>query len=71
MKEKVAEVCFGCHEGAAPDFPAAWLSHFPPSLERAPLVYLATLLYRILIPFVTVGLFLQVCLHLYRVGIRR
>lgn len=71
MKARVAEVCAGCHEGAATDFPAAWLSHFRPSLQHAPLVFLVELFYKIFIPFVTVGLILQVTLHLYRVAIRR
>jgi predicted CXXCH cytochrome family protein len=71
MKAKVAKVCTGCHEGAATDFPAAWLSHFQPSLEHAPIVFFADLFYKIFIPFVISGLILQVLLHLYRVATRR
>ncbi|MFP3939332.1 MAG: cytochrome c3 family protein [Thermoanaerobaculia bacterium] len=71
MKEKVARVCADCHEGAAQDFPAAWLSHFRPSLDHAPLVFLVELFYSILIPFMVLGLALQVGLHLYRVAVRR
>lgn len=71
MKEDVREVCTGCHEGATADFPAAWLSHFQPSLQHAPLVFLIDWFYRIFIPFVIGGLVLQVLLHLYRVAIRR
>jgi len=71
MKTRVREVCAGCHEQASADFSAAWLSHYRPSLSHAPLVFLVTLFYRIFIPFMVVGLLLQVCLHLYRVGIRR
>ena len=71
MTAKVQEVCTSCHQEAPPGFSAAWLSHYPPSLRRAPLVFLVTLGYRIFIPFMVLGLFLQVCLHLYRVGIRR
>ncbi len=71
MAARVEEVCAGCHRDASTDFSAAWLSHYPPSLSHAPLVFLVTLAYRIFIPFMVVGLFLQVCLHLYRVGIRR
>lgn len=71
MKEQVAQVCADCHEGAAQDFPAAWLSHFRPSLRHAPLVYLVNVFYWILIPFMVVGLALQVGLHLYRVAVRR
>jgi Zn-finger protein len=71
MKARVAGVCAGCHPGAATDFPAAWLSHYPPSLRHAPLVFLIDLAYQIFIPFMVVGLGLQVVLHLYRVAIRR
>lgn len=71
MKAQVAEVCAGCHEGAAQDFPAAWLSHYRPSLRHAPLVFLVNLFYTVLIPFMVVGLALQVGLHLYRVAVRR
>ena len=71
MKAKVAAVCAGCHKDTAADFPSAWLSHFRPSLQHAPLVFFVDLLYRIFIPFVIAGLVLQVLLHLYRVAIRR
>jgi predicted CXXCH cytochrome family protein len=71
MKAKVEQVCADCHEGASEDFPAAWLSHFPPSLSHAPLVFLIDLFYRIFIPFMVVGLLLQVGLHLYRVAAHR
>ena len=71
MKAKVRETCESCHEGAAGDFPAAWLSHFRPSLEHAPLVFLVELFYKIFIPFVVLGLILQVGLHLYRIAASR
>jgi len=71
MKLRVERVCRSCHKGAPSDFPAAWLSHFRPSLQHAPLVYLIDLTYRVFIPFVVAGLVLQVLLHLYRVAIRR
>lgn len=71
MKKRVREVCADCHEGAAVDFQDAWLSHYRPSLRHAPLVYLIDLFYRIFIPFMVVGLALQVGLHLYRVASRR
>lgn len=71
MKAQVRATCESCHEGAAGDFPAAWLSHFRPSLQHAPLVYLVELFYRIFIPFVVLGLILQVGLHLYRIAVSR
>jgi nitrate/TMAO reductase-like tetraheme cytochrome c subunit len=71
MKEKVKAVCADCHQGAAQDFPDAWLSHFQPSLSHAPLVYLVEIGYKLLIPFMIGGLALQVLLHLYRLAGRR
>lgn len=71
MKATVRETCQSCHEGAAQDFPDAWLSHFQPSLSHAPLVWLVDLFYKIFIPFVIGGLALQVGLHLVRVTVRK
>lgn len=71
MKARVEAVCADCHEEASQDFPAAWLSHYRPSLRHAPLVYLVDLFYKIFIPFVVLGLTLQIGLHLYRIAVRR
>ncbi|MBI2197320.1 MAG: cytochrome c3 family protein [Candidatus Rokubacteria bacterium] len=71
MKATVAAACAKCHTGASPDFPAAWLSHYEPSLRHAPLVFLVDLFYKIFIPFVVIGLVLQVLLHLYRASAGR
>lgn len=71
MKRRAEEVCFECHEGAATDFPEAWLFHYRPSLRHAPLVYLVDLFYAIFIPFVVIGLGLQVAMHFYRIALRR
>ncbi|MDH3283376.1 MAG: cytochrome C [Acidobacteriota bacterium] len=68
MKAIVAATCSKCHADAPVDFPAAWLSHYEPSLSHAPLVYLVNLFYWIFIPFVVAGLALQVLLHLLRVA---
>src|SRR3990172_893647 len=71
MKASVAAVCARCHAGASPALPAAWLSHWEPSLRHAPLVYLVQLFYKIFIPFIVIGLVLHVLLHLYRVSLGR
>lgn len=68
MEARVEKVCADCHEDAPPGFSAAWLSHYPLTFEHAPLTFLVTWLYRLLIPLIIGGLLLQVCLHLYRVG---
>ena len=71
MKSIVAAACEKCHSGASVDFPAAWLSHYRPSLQHAPLVFLVEIFYKIFIPFVILGLALQVLLHLYRIAMGR
>lgn len=71
MKATVSATCAKCHEGASPGFPAAWLSHYPPSLQHAPLVYLVDIFYKFFIPFVLVGLILNLLLHVYRVSAGR
>lgn len=71
MKDNLAQTCARCHEGAAADFPNAWLSHYEPSWSRAPFVKLVNVGYGLLIPFMIGGLLLQVFLHLWRYLVNR
>ena len=71
MKGRAAQACTKCHQDAPRGFPDAWLSHYPPSLHHAPLVYAADLFYSFLIPVMVLGLVLQIGLHLYRATVRR
>ena len=71
MKANLIKVCAKCHAGATKNFPAAWLSHYQPSPEKAPLVYYVRLFYQIFIPLVIVGLILQILLHIWRVVVNR
>lgn len=71
MKDNLVQTCRNCHEGVSADFPESWLSHYQPTLERAPAVYLVGLLYKFLIPFMIGGLILQIALHLWRVVVNR
>ncbi len=71
IKANLLNTCRKCHSDARADFPAAWLSHYEPSLDRAPLVYLVKLAYTFLIPFMIGGLALQVILHLWRIVVNR
>ncbi|MCL4812594.1 MAG: cytochrome C [Vicinamibacteraceae bacterium] len=71
LKANLVKTCAQCHEDASENFPDAWLSHYEPSLQRTPLVYLVTLGYKFLIPFMIGGLLLQVMLHLWRVVVNR
>jgi predicted CXXCH cytochrome family protein len=71
LKANLVQTCRQCHADATENFPDAWLSHYEPSWDRAPLVYAVTLMYRFLIPFMIGGLVLQVLLHLWRVVVNR
>jgi hypothetical protein len=71
IKQRVLARCQKCHPKANIAFPDAWVSHWVPSLERAPVVYFINLFYKILIPMMILGLALQVLLHLWRYAIRR
>jgi predicted CXXCH cytochrome family protein len=44
--------CQKCHPDATESFPASWLSHYEPNVERYPIVYYVDLFYKILIPSV-------------------
>jgi predicted CXXCH cytochrome family protein len=71
FKENLARTCRRCHEGASDSFPSAWLSHYEPSWERAPLVHGVKVFYSFFIPFVIGGLALQILMHLWRVVVNR
>lgn len=71
MKATVTAACAKCHQDAAPTFPAAWLSHYPPSPRNAPLVWMVKLFYTIFIPFAVIGLILHLLLHVYRLSAGR
>jgi Cytochrome c3/Doubled CXXCH motif (Paired_CXXCH_1) len=71
MKATVSAACNKCHADSAPSFPAAWLSHYPPSPRHAPLVWGIGLFYKIFIPFAVIGLCLHLLLHAYRMSAGR
>lgn len=71
MKANLQKTCQKCHEGANPNFSDAWLSHYEPSLQKAPVVYAVKLAYAVLIPFMIGGLGLQILLHLWRLMVNR
>jgi nitrate/TMAO reductase-like tetraheme cytochrome c subunit len=71
LKANVLRACRKCHPDASPNFPAAWLSHYQPSPTKAPLVWFVTLFYKGLIPFMLVGLVLQILLHLWRAVVNK
>lgn len=71
MRQNLLMVCRRCHPSATEKFPDAWLSHYEPSWDRAPLVYGAKLFYAVFIPFVVGGLGLQILLHIWRMVVNR
>lgn len=64
VKANLVTTCQKCHPDATENFPAAWLSHYGPSPSTAPLVFLATWFYRIMIPFIVVGLLIHIVLDI-------
>lgn len=71
IKANLVKTCRQCHADATDNFPAAWLSHYEPSLKKAPLVYGVKVAYAIIIPFMIGGLGLQLLLHLWRLMVNR
>jgi predicted CXXCH cytochrome family protein len=60
----LVHTCRKCHPQANESFPKAWMSHYQPSWDKAPLVWSMNFFYRLFIPFVICGLVLQIGLHL-------
>ncbi len=60
VKANLLRTCQKCHPDATTNFPDAWLSHYIPTRDRAPVVYWARLAYNILIPAVVGGMALFV-----------
>lgn len=56
IKENLLATCQRCHPNATTNFSGAWLSHYQPDFEHAPLVATANLIYGILIPVVIGGM---------------
>jgi hypothetical protein len=71
VKERLVKQCQRCHPGATEEFPDTWLSHYKPSPRNAPLVFGINLLYKLLIPFMLIGLILQILLHVWRYAVNR
>ena len=71
VKANLVKRCQKCHPDATDDFPDAWVSHYEASFDKAPGVFLVNLGYKIFIPFMVIGLALQVLLHVWRYAINR
>lgn len=71
LKARLLQRCRKCHPDATEKFPSAWISHYEPTLTRAPLVYAVNLIYKLFIPFMIAGLMLQIVLHIWRYASNR
>ena len=71
FKANLLRVCQRCHPNATANFPASWLSHYEPSLQRFPLIYYVNLFYRIMIPLVIGLMVLYVLIEVISRTIRR
>jgi predicted CXXCH cytochrome family protein len=67
IKANLLATCQRCHPDASVNFPSAWLSHYVPTRENAPLVFYVNLFYTILIPGLIGGMLVFVVSD----GIRR
>lgn len=54
IKGNLLKTCQKCHPDASTNFPTAWLGHYEPSPDDAPLIFFVNLFYKIIIP-VTIG----------------
>jgi len=66
IKANLVNVCRNCHADATENFPSAWLSHYEPTVHKAPLVYFIRRFYWVLIPFIVVGLLAHIVIDLWR-----
>lgn len=71
VKQNLTKRCQKCHPGATTNFPDSWISHYEPNFKKAPLVFLIDVGYRIFIPFMIIGLLVQIVLHLWRYAVNR
>lgn len=71
LKVNLGKRCQHCHRDAPKNFPDTWLSHYEPSIKSAPVVFVVNLMYKIFIPILVVGLFLQILLHIWRYAVNR
>lgn len=66
IKANLLETCQQCHPDASENFPDSWTSHFEPSLEHNPIVFLVNSFYAIVIPLTVGGLGFLVVTDVYR-----
>ena len=71
IRANLVQTCQKCHKDASQNFPDSWLSHYEPTAQKASLVWMVQVFYKLMIPFMVGGLVLQIALHLWRVVVNR
>lgn len=66
IRSNLLETCRRCHPNASENFPAAWTSHYQPSLEHYPIVFLVEQFYSLVIPVTVGGLGFLVATDVFR-----
>ena len=66
IKANLAVTCGKCHDDVSQNFSGAWLSHYETTFDKLPLIFLVEWFYKLLIPFILVGLSIHVLLDLWR-----
>ncbi len=64
-KENLLVTCQHCHPDADTGFPDAWMSHYTPSPDEWPIVYVVGMFYLILIPVVIGGMLIYIAIDVY------
>lgn len=64
-KENLLVTCQHCHPDADTGFPDAWMSHYTPSPDEWPIVYVVRMFYLILIPVVIGGMLIYIAIDVY------
>jgi predicted CXXCH cytochrome family protein len=71
FKQNLVKRCQKCHPGATAGFPDSWISHYEPNFRKAPMIFLIDWGYKFFIPFMIIGLLLQIFLHMWRYIVNR
>ncbi len=71
IKANLVKRCQKCHPGATASFPDSWISHYEPNIKKSAMVFVINWGYKIFIPFMIVGLVLQIVLHMWRYAVNR
>jgi predicted CXXCH cytochrome family protein len=64
IRANLTATCRKCHQDATPNFPNSWMSHYPPTLEKTPIVFAARSFYWLMIPFTVLGLVIHISIDI-------